>query len=159
MKPVEPTEVEVLAAAAAIANVRAGRRGGPPLANVLDVLRGFKDGKLYREVVEDARAALRAAMEVAHMEILENAPIDSVQAEAWSDYRAKHELTGMEDQIRFRRRLFNLHLEGTSTLVVMDEKTWTCVERGPWPTVSFVRRFPDSPETAKILAKYPGLSV
>lgn len=59
-----PTEAEVLAAAAAIANARAGRRGSPHIVNVLDVLRGFKDGKLYREVVEDARAALKAARAV-----------------------------------------------------------------------------------------------
>ena len=45
------------AAAAAIANARSGRRGAPAIANVLDIL----PGKLFDEVVEDARAALDAA--------------------------------------------------------------------------------------------------
>lgn len=44
-------------AAAAIANARAGRRGAPAIANVLDIL----PTKLFDEAVEDARAALDAA--------------------------------------------------------------------------------------------------
>ena len=44
-------------AAAAIANARAGRRGAPAIANVLDIL----PPKLFDEVVEDAMAALDAA--------------------------------------------------------------------------------------------------
>lgn len=44
-------------AAAAIANARAGRRGAPAVANVLDIL----PPKLFEEVVEDAMAALDAA--------------------------------------------------------------------------------------------------
>ena len=45
------------AAAAAIANERGGRRGAPPIVNVLDVL----PAKLREEVLEDAHAALEAA--------------------------------------------------------------------------------------------------
>jgi len=44
-------------AAAAIANARAARRGGPAITNVLDIL----PPKLFAEVVEDAMAALDAA--------------------------------------------------------------------------------------------------
>lgn len=55
------TEQMVEAAAAAIANARAARRGAPAVSNILDVLRGLAGGKLYREVMEDARAALEAA--------------------------------------------------------------------------------------------------
>jgi hypothetical protein len=44
-------------AAAAIANTRAGRRGAPPISNVLAIL----PQKLKDEVLEDAEAALRAA--------------------------------------------------------------------------------------------------
>jgi hypothetical protein len=43
-------------AAAAIANARAGRRGAPPISNVLDIL----PDKLLREVSEDAEAVLAA---------------------------------------------------------------------------------------------------
>lgn len=49
------------AAAAAIANARGGRRGAPPISNVLQIL----PGKLRDEVMEDAEAALRAALAVA----------------------------------------------------------------------------------------------
>ena len=51
---------QIEAAAAAIANERAMRRGSPPISNVLEVLMNFRDGKLYREVMEDAEAALQA---------------------------------------------------------------------------------------------------
>lgn len=54
------TEAQVRAAAAAIANARAGRRGVPPIVNVLELLERTLP-KLYREVIEDARAALEAA--------------------------------------------------------------------------------------------------
>lgn len=47
----------VRAAAAAIADARAGRRGAPPIDNVLDLL----PDELLAEVVADARAALDAA--------------------------------------------------------------------------------------------------
>ena len=46
----------IAAAAVAIANARGGRRGAPPIANVLDVL----PEKLKDEVTEDAQAALDA---------------------------------------------------------------------------------------------------
>ena len=55
------TEREIEAAAAAIANARAGRRGAPAIENVLEVLQRISGGKLYREVMEDARVALEAA--------------------------------------------------------------------------------------------------
>jgi hypothetical protein len=44
----------VLRAAAGIANERGGRRGMPPIANVLDLL----PEKLREEVTDDAKAAL-----------------------------------------------------------------------------------------------------
>lgn len=56
-----PTERQVEAAAAAIANARGGRRGAPAVNNILELLQRISDGKLYREVMEDARAALKAA--------------------------------------------------------------------------------------------------
>lgn len=56
---------QVEAAAAAIANARAGRRGAPHIANVLDIL----PPKLKTEVLEDAEAAVAAALE------LDSAPI------------------------------------------------------------------------------------
>jgi hypothetical protein len=58
------TKAEIEAAAAAIANAHAARRGAPAIANVLEVLQRFKDGKLYAEVMEDAGAALAAAAAV-----------------------------------------------------------------------------------------------
>ena len=54
-------QAEIEAAAAAIANARGGRRGAPSISNVLDVLKKIQGGKLYDEVMEDARAALEAA--------------------------------------------------------------------------------------------------
>lgn len=47
-------------AAAAIANARGGRRGAPPVSNVLELLKHIAGGKLLREVQEDAQAALLA---------------------------------------------------------------------------------------------------
>lgn len=58
-----PTQNQIEAAAAAIANARAGRRGVPPISNVLDMLKRVNGGKLYDEVIEDAKAAL-AAVEI-----------------------------------------------------------------------------------------------
>jgi len=56
------TDHQVKAAAAAIANVRAGRKGAPPISNVLELLQSSpKLQHLYDEVMEDARAALEAA--------------------------------------------------------------------------------------------------
>ena len=57
-----PSEIE--AAAAAIANARSGRRGAPAIDHILDVLRRIQGGKLFDEVMEDARAALDAAAKV-----------------------------------------------------------------------------------------------
>lgn len=56
-----PTQSQIEAAAAAIANARAGRRGAPPITNVLDMLKRMSGGRLYDEVIEDAKAALAAA--------------------------------------------------------------------------------------------------
>lgn len=53
------SRAQIEAAAAAIANARGGRRGVPPITNVLELL----PEKLRREVMEDAEAAL-AAVEV-----------------------------------------------------------------------------------------------
>ena len=61
--------------AAAIANARGGRRGAPPVANVLDILKGIKGGKLYDEVMEDARAMVEA---------LVAAPLTPAMVEAWT---------------------------------------------------------------------------
>ena len=52
------TRETIKAAAAAIANARGGRRGVPEIANILDML----PEKLVAEVMEDAEAALRAAL-------------------------------------------------------------------------------------------------
>jgi hypothetical protein len=49
--------------AAAIANRRAGRRGAPAVSNVLEVLRHLNGGKLYDEVMDDARAVIEAMRE------------------------------------------------------------------------------------------------
>lgn len=54
-------QAEIKAAAAAIANARGARRGAPAISNVLDILQAIAGGKLYREVMEDAKAALEAA--------------------------------------------------------------------------------------------------
>lgn len=53
------TTDQIRAAAAAIANTRAGRRGSPPIANVLEMLEA-NFPHLYAEVMEDAEAALEA---------------------------------------------------------------------------------------------------
>ena len=58
--PKAPTPAQIEAAAAAIANERGGRRGMPPISNVLQLL----PDKLRTEVLEDARAALEAAAAV-----------------------------------------------------------------------------------------------
>ncbi len=52
----KPTKEQIELAAAAIANERGGRRGMPPIANVLELL----PDKLRDEVTEDAAAALDA---------------------------------------------------------------------------------------------------
>jgi len=52
------TREMIEAAAAAIANARGGRRGAPEIVNVLDIL----PEKLLAEVMEDAEAALKAAL-------------------------------------------------------------------------------------------------
>lgn len=57
-----PKEIE--AAAAAIANARGGRRGAPAISNIIEVLQKISGGKLYREAMEDAEAALDAAEKV-----------------------------------------------------------------------------------------------
>lgn len=49
------------AAAVAIANARAGRRGSPPISNVLETLKRLVP-QLHDEVLEDAEAALTAAL-------------------------------------------------------------------------------------------------
>lgn len=55
------TEEQVRAAATAIANTRAGRRGAPPIDNILSILENSMPN-LYLEVMEDAEAALKAAL-------------------------------------------------------------------------------------------------
>ncbi len=58
-------ERRVKAAAAAIANLRAGRQGVPPISNVLELLQASpKLQRLYDEVMEDARVALEAAARI-----------------------------------------------------------------------------------------------
>lgn len=52
-----PSEKQIKAAAAAIANARINRRGAPSISNILDML----PQKLKDEVFEDAKAALEAA--------------------------------------------------------------------------------------------------
>jgi malic enzyme len=52
------TREMIEAAAAAIANARGGRRGAPEIRNVLEIL----PAKLMAEVLEDAEAALTAAL-------------------------------------------------------------------------------------------------
>lgn len=64
-------------AAAAIANARAGRRGAPAIANVLDIL----PPKLFAEVVEDAMAALDAA--AFFMPSRSERPSDPAEARIW----------------------------------------------------------------------------
>ncbi|MBE7204821.1 MAG: hypothetical protein INR70_44455 [Parafilimonas terrae] len=59
----EPTITHAMieAAAAAIANARAGRRGAPAVSNILQTLERMLP-KLHAEVLEDAEAALKAAL-------------------------------------------------------------------------------------------------
>lgn len=57
------TREMIEAAAAAIANVRAGRRGAPPIANILETFEQLAP-EIFNEVVEDAQAALEAALAV-----------------------------------------------------------------------------------------------
>lgn len=64
------------AAAAAIANARAARRGAPAIANVLDVL----PQDIFQAIVEDAQAGLDAAHEAAQDTAADlSAAIDSPQ--------------------------------------------------------------------------------
>jgi hypothetical protein len=56
-----PSDAEIKVAAAAIANARGGRRGAPPVNNILEVLEAVAGGKLLVEVMADAAAALEAA--------------------------------------------------------------------------------------------------
>lgn len=60
--PITPAMIE--AAAAAIANARGGRRGAPAISNILQTLEGVLP-KLHAEVLEDAEAALTAALAIA----------------------------------------------------------------------------------------------
>ncbi|MCJ2051663.1 hypothetical protein [Methylobacterium sp. J-070] len=55
------TREMIEAAAAAIANARAGRKGAPPTRNVLEMLEQVAP-EILVEVVEDAEAALEAAL-------------------------------------------------------------------------------------------------
>ena len=55
----KPTNELIEVAAAAIANARGGRRGMPPIENVLEMLAGAAP-TLHAEVMEDAEAALAA---------------------------------------------------------------------------------------------------
>ncbi|WP_342106349.1 hypothetical protein [Methylobacterium sp. SI9] len=52
------TREMIEAAAAAIANARGGRRGVPEIVNILDML----PDSIRAEIVEDAEAALKAAL-------------------------------------------------------------------------------------------------
>ena len=53
-------ETQIECAAASIANARGGRRGVPTVSNILDMLKTTSAGKLYDEVMDDARAVLTA---------------------------------------------------------------------------------------------------
>ncbi|HWS65676.1 MAG TPA: hypothetical protein VN325_23190 [Steroidobacteraceae bacterium] len=53
-------ESRVWAAAAAIANARAARKGAPAVSNIMELLHKIEPG-LFDEVMEDARVALAAA--------------------------------------------------------------------------------------------------
>lgn len=58
------TPAMIEAAAAAIANARSGRRGAPAISNILETLERILP-KLHAEVLEDAEAALTAALAIA----------------------------------------------------------------------------------------------
>lgn len=65
------SERTVRGAAAALANARAGRRGAPPVSNILDVLQQMQVGgkaSIYDDLMEDARAALAGAAEAIEAE-------------------------------------------------------------------------------------------
>ena len=69
----------VRAAATALANARAGRRGVPAVSNILDVL----PQDLFGELVEDARAALQAAEAAGTVPVpRKRGPLSTVDAEA-----------------------------------------------------------------------------
>jgi hypothetical protein len=55
-----PSPKEIEAAAAAISNARAVRKGGPAVINILDILKQVESPELA-EVMDDASAALEAA--------------------------------------------------------------------------------------------------
>ncbi len=52
------TRQEIIAAA--IANARGNRRGAPAVTNILDMIKPISGGKLYDEVMDDARAVIAA---------------------------------------------------------------------------------------------------
>ena len=58
----KPTQEQIELAAAAIANARGGRRGMPPISNVLEMLKGAVPA-LHAEVMEDAEAALKGVLD------------------------------------------------------------------------------------------------
>jgi len=59
----KPTKEQIELAAAAIANARGGRRGMPPVSNVLDMLKSVSP-TLHAEVMEDAEAALMVVFDM-----------------------------------------------------------------------------------------------
>lgn len=71
-------EAPVRAAAEAIANARAGRRGAPAVTGILDVL----PATLFAEVVEDARAALAAGLAEAAPTLRPRGPLSAFDAAA-----------------------------------------------------------------------------
>jgi hypothetical protein len=81
MTALQPSLKEAMAAA--IANARAGRRGAPPIANILELL-GSKPAtaKLRDEVLDDADVALKACAGVLGIpvEALESGGIDDLLA-------------------------------------------------------------------------------
>ncbi len=74
-----PTAAQVEAAAEAIANARAGRRGAPAITGILKVL----PEKLKAEVMEDAAAALTAAQNLASGPDLVEALDEAEDALSW----------------------------------------------------------------------------
>lgn len=69
-------EPSVHAAATAIANARAGRRGAPAIADILDVL----PPALFTEVVEDARVALAAGTAETAPSLRQRGPLNGADA-------------------------------------------------------------------------------